>query len=408
MENIKNNLLFFGTDNKNSFDSYHLIDKKSDNFKNILIYNISKKVKKIDEKAKKALYALDTILNRTVSTQKEREAYENLDTFLITTPAFRRYIYSLNKLERETLKRTVISSMIEKIYDNITKDRGVSNLRFALVLLKNRLNKLDDNLKSHIFYDIQNGVNINREIERNFINRIKDSINQKELAQKIEPNNNSIEFIIKKDDENRFINSFLRTLLSMHSLPKYDRKKISILVGYICYILSVEDIKITKKNGIEKIQIAHSFMLFIEYQINYNSMNFVLMLEEFLNKNNYENIELFFRKRVSIKKYDLEIKEGTLRQKNLKFLNNLLIIGDFFKLISAEQDIDSIISSFQQKVLTKDIDVAKYSKEPIISKFLKLFAKEYRKKEYQDRLKEFLKTWSLIHQREIMGKELIA
>jgi hypothetical protein len=391
MENISKNLLFFGTDDKNSFDSYQLIDKKEGNsFQNILIYNISKKVKEIDKKGKKALLSLSRLLFNTLTNQEERVAYKSLDTFLVSTPAFRKRIRGLDATELETLKRTVISSMIEKIYDNITKDRGVSNLRFALVLLKDGLHRADNNLQSHIFYDIQNGVNINREVEKNFTQKIR----EKELTQEIEPySRNPIESLLKKDDEKRFINSLLKTLLSMHSFANCDIKKIAILVSYMCYIVSTEDIKITKKNGVEKIGIAHSFMSFVEYQAKYNSLNFILMLDEFLEKRENQKIEEFLNRRVSIEKNSLTIKDGTLRQKNLKFLNNLLIVGDFLKLISKERCIESIIYSIQKKVLEKSIDTKEYSKEPISSSFLKLFAKEYRKKECQQRLKEFFESF---------------
>lgn len=394
MENISKNLLFFGADDKNSFDSYQLIDKKDSRFKNTLIYNISKKVKEIDKKGEKALQALDTLLNRTVSSKDEKIAYRSLDTFLVSTPAFRKHIRGIGATEIETLKRTVISSMIEKIYDNITKDRGVSNLRFALVLLKNELNGLDNSLKSHIFYDIQNGVNINREIEKIFANNIRDSIDQRELAKEIEPySSNSIISLLKKVDEKRFINSLLKTLLSMHSHTNCDIKKIAILVGYMCYIGSTEVIKTTTRNGVDKIKIAHQFMSFVEYQAEYNSLNFILMLEEFLEDIDNQRVEEFLDRRVSIEEKSLTIKSGTLRQKNLKFLNNLLIVGDFFRLTTEEKDIDSIIGSIQQKVLGKSIDIKRYSKEPTSSKFLKLFAKEYRKKDCEERLKDFFKSF---------------
>jgi hypothetical protein len=336
-------------------------------------------------------------------------AYKNLDTFLVTTSAFRKYIRNIDATEIETLKRTVISSMIEKIYDNITKDRGVSNLRFALILLKDKLNELDNNLQSHIFYDIQNGVNINREIEKNFTNRIRDSINQKELSKEIEPySSNSIESLIKRDDEKRFINLFLKSLLFMHSFANYDEKRIAILVGYMCYIISTDDIKTTTKNGIEKIGIPHSFMSFIEYQAKYNSLNLILMLDKFLENRENQRIEEFLNGRVSIEENSLTIKNGTLRQKNLKFLNNLLIIGDFLKLISEERCIESVIYSVQKKILEKSIDVKRYSKEPISSSFLKLFSKKYRKKECEERLKEFFKSFRehLLLQRKPQPKSI--
>jgi len=391
MENISRKLLFFETNNKNSFDSYHLIEKKSGNPKNILIYNISKKVKEIDTKAKKALQSLRLLIYKKLSKQEERLAYRGLDIFLLSSSAFRKHIYGMITTEIDSLKRVVISSMIEKIYDNITKNRGASNLRFALVLLKGGLNRFDDNIQSHIFYDIQNGININREVEKNFKN---DSINKINLTKEIEPySSNPIQLFIKKDDERRFINSILKTILSMHSFSNCDIRKISILVGYICYISSTENIKTTTKNGVEKIHIAHSFMMFVEYQAEYNSLNFILMLKEFLENRDNQRVEEFLDRRVSIEENKLSIKNGTLRQKNLKFLNNLLIVGDFFRFISEERNIESIIFSIQQKVLNNTLDIKGYSKEPISSKFLKLFAKEYRKKDCEIRLKEFFKSF---------------
>ncbi len=396
MENISKNLLFFEVDDKNSFDSYKLIEKRRENsFKDILIYNISKKVKKIDRKGERALDAMRRLLFEPLSVQEEKIAYNSLDTFLITTPAFRKHIRNLEVMEIENLKRTIISSIIEKIYDNINKKRGVSNLRFALVLLKNGISKLDNSIKSHIFYDIQNGVNINREIENSLSKKTQSLIEQRELAKEVKPNySNLIESFIKEDGEKRFINIFLKTLLSIHSNDvEYDIKKIATLVSYMSYIISTRDIKTTIKNGIEKIQIAHPFIISVEYQVEHNSLNFILMLDDFLENRDNQEIEEFLERRVSIKQNSIEIKSTTIRQRNLKFLKNLLIIGDFFKLVSEREDIESIIDSIQKKILENSIDIDRYSKEPISSNFLKLFAKEYRKKDCKIRLKDFFKSF---------------
>jgi hypothetical protein len=394
MKNISTNFLYFRIDDKKDFNSYYLLDRIDSSSKDILIYNISKKVKEIDKKGKKALKALNTLLFRRVSIREEIVAYNNLDTFLVTTPAFRRYIHTIGAMEIESLKRTVLNSMIEKIYDNITKKRGVSNLRFALVLLKNSLDRLDNNLQSHIFYDIQNGVNINREVEKSFAKSIKESISQRELIQEIEPySSNQIELLIKRDDERRFIKSFLKTLLSMHSLLSCDKKKIAILVGYMCYLLSTDDIKTTIRDGVEKMRISHSFMMLLEYQVKQSSLNSILILDEFLEDIDNQRVEEFLERRVYLAEGSLTITSGSLRQKNMKFLKNILIVGDFFRLVSDERDIESAIYSIQKKVLENNLDIKRYSEEPISSSFLKLFAKEYRKRENKTRLKEFFTSF---------------
>ncbi|SFV59953.1 hypothetical protein MNB_SV-12-1246 [hydrothermal vent metagenome] len=393
MKNISKNLLFFRTDKRKSFDSYQLIENFPLSKTDIVIYDISKKVKEIDPKGKIALQSLQALLNKKVTKQDEIRAYRNLDTFLVSTPAFRKNIRGMKATEIADLKRTVINSMFEKIYDNITKDRGVSNLRFALVLLKEELNKFDNTLVSHIFYDIQNGININREIEKIFVKQVKESIDQKKLVIEIDsPKSNLIELFIKQDTQRRFIDLLLNTLLSMHSYSNCDSKKIAILVSYMCYIAYTEDIKTTKKNGKTKIQIAHSFMILVEYQAKHNSSNFILLLKKFLKKRNRENIEEFLKK-ICLGENIPTIKEGTLRQKNLKFLNNMIIIGQFYRAISEEQDMELVIDTLQKKILDNSVNIEKMYQKEEINNFLKLFSKKYRKKESKQRLNDFFKAF---------------
>jgi hypothetical protein len=134
-------------------------------------------------------------------------------------------------------------------------------------------------------------------------------------------------------------------------------------------------------------------MMLLEYQVKQSSLNSILILDEFLEDIDNQRVEEFLERRVYLAEGSLTITSGSLRQKNMKFLKNILIVGDFFRLVSDERDIESAIYSIQKKVLENNLDIKRYSEEPISSSFLKLFAKEYRKRENKTRLKEFFTSF---------------
>jgi len=416
---LGDSFLLFGIDDKSDFLTYSLYDiENPKRFKHMAIYDIKKMVKAIDDKAELALFSLKSLLNNSSNSDIQQKIwYRNLDIFLFSARKFKSVISSIKYEEQASFKRTVISDMFTKIYENIIEKRELSQLRFALVaLLSSDFDKLNNKIHSHIFYDITNGININNQILKSIgveINKKRqESKNiQTEFYQELvldENIENPIDEFIKKNDENRFIEIFLNSILSMNSTTSIDREKTLLFVALVSYITSTNDIKITIKNSIEKIQIKHDYLFMVSLQVTYNINIFFIYIDDFVNlKDKKIDIEAFLNKKILYRYLDYKKdecifikiwkrvfskKRTSLRKMNSQFSNRLLIVGLFYKFISKQKNIDDIISNSFQKIRHNTINIELCCKEMITIKFLSIFFKGNRKKECEVRLKHFFET----------------
>jgi len=404
---LDKDFMLFGIDDIDRFETYFRLNSSIErNYNHIALYDISKDVKDIDEIAITALKTLSKLFY-TKEFKNNEIVYNNLEVFLISTSSFREIVSGIPKVEQNPFKRNVINGMIEKIYENMRENRSISNLRFALVCLKEDLSNFNQNIKNHIFYDIQNGINVNREIQKSLYQDIKISTNKKkELVDNYNSNDDVIDEFIKKNDRNHFISSFLNTILSMPSSLSWNIDNVIELVSYMSYISSTDNIKVRKIKNIEKIQIAHCFMLLVELLSSLNRAYFILLLKNFLEYTNEISIEEFLQKdieyncstnkidkTVTIEIYNnlLTVTNSTLRKRNSRFFHNILVIGNFFKAISKEDTIDDIISTSLYQISHNRVNIDKCCQNPITPKFLSLFLDGRNRKDCEMVLQKFLR-----------------
>jgi len=405
---VGSDFLLFGTTNREKFDEYFLIKCKkkayyleidfSLSFQFLLIYDVSQDLKPINHKGEEAISSLFSLLN-----SDHCDYYSGaLDVFLISTPSFRELNRDMSSRERESFKQTIINSMMEKIYDNIREDRGSSNLRFALVLVKNSLRDIDRSIWRYLFYDIKNGINLNREIIKSY-RLVGEALDVLELTEQ------RISYLyesdVEKEHERRFILLLLNSILRMKDTLYWDKKKAINLASYICYLAFTEDIKVVvNREGVERLKIDYTYMILVELLTKVNSSYFIMLLEKFLNSVNNISIEKFLEQHIEYEfierkkektlfikmgKDSLSVKYNTLRQNSSRFFKNVLIIGEFYRLISEEKDMDMVIALSLQKILKSSINVKKCAKDPISAKFLTLFLKGHSKKNCESGLRDF-------------------
>ena len=411
-QKIGEEFLLFGMEDREDFSTYALysVDNQK-KFDAMAVYDIKKEVKEIDQKGLLALSSLKAMMEESNSLGVEqRILYRNLDVFLFSARNFKSVISSIKYDEQESFKRTVMSDIFAKIYDNMIERRDVSQLRFALVLLLSReFDSLSVQIKSHIFYDIHNGININAQILKN--SKIEPTQYQpieEIVLDEVEESVDDIDIFIKRSDENRFIEIFLNTLLSMSSDVAIDRKNTLLFVALVSYISSTDDIKTTKKEGIEKIQIGHCYLFMVHLQVTYNINDFFIYIDDFVNlKQKGVEIETFLKDKIEYRYREnrrdscliLKIwervffkKRDTLRKMNHQFSTRLRVVGLFFQFISHQKSRDNIISDSFQQIKEDSIDMEECCKALISKKFLAIFFIGHGKKECKKHLGGFFKN----------------
>lgn len=408
--------LLFGLDDKEEFltySLYHVANLKR--FEHMAIYDIHKKVKNIDKNAELALFSLKAMINKSYKEEEQKILYKNLDVFLFSARQFKSVIAYIKYDEQSTFKRTVISDMFAKIYDNIIEKRELSQLRFALVLLlSSDFEKLDVQIHSHVFYDIINGINLNSQILKNAnveinLYKYQEKIFEEEILFKsIEESSmgeNTIDKFIKNSDEHRFIEVFLNTILNMNSTTNVDREKTLLFVALLSYLTSTHNVKTTKRDGIDKIQIEHCYLFMSYLQVKYNINDFFMHIDDFVNlKGKDIEIERFLEERIfyqyrEYKKDECIIlkiwkkvffkKKTSLRKINHQFSTRLLVVGLFYQLISKEKKIEDVIANSFKNIRHDTINIELCCKERISTKFLTIFFRGNGKKECEFHLNIF-------------------
>jgi hypothetical protein len=410
-QRYKKEYLLIGIDDDSNFSNYALYNIKSPkSVQNMVIYQTNNDITPIDEKGELALLSLRNIIKHT--KENPVKLYKNLDTFLFSAHNFKSIIESIDYSEQDSFKQTVISDMFEKIYNNIKKeDRGTSLLRFALVsLLSDEFDSFGRNISSHIFYDIHNGININAQLIKNMK---KEQQTQKKTLD--EPNmidehqKELFNAFLEENQNKKFIKVFLYTLLNMTADDKLDRKKSIRFISFITYMLTEENPKITKRDGVDKIQIEHCFMVMVLFLIDFNVNRFFLFIDEYFDMQESLTIKEFMEKEYSHtckgdnKEIEIiyanstfKITKTSLRTINSRFLVELVKVGLFYKLISGQSSIDDIIAISFQRIRDGRVDIKELCQESITFKFLSLFFEGHRKKDCLVNLKSFLEESQIL------------
>jgi hypothetical protein len=402
-QKYKEDFLLFGIEDIKDFQSYELYNEASKKEFNLMgLYEVDKEVKNLNEQGVLALNSLKNLLNN-----KEDEIL-NLDTFLLSTQSFSKTISAIQHKYQEHFKKTIISDMLSKIYDNIFEDNyKKSNLRYALLLLKNQtLEKINPKIQAHIFYDIQKGINLNALILQEHIGSVKkNDFNQERVEEEVEIDSkeSEIENFLENNDTRRFIKLFLNTLLAMDSEREIEMEKIVRFVALFLYLAFDKELKATKKNGEEKFQIDHCYMMLVDYKIEVDRNNFFEYLDYFINEEIYpKSIEAHLQKIIAYqcsnnsKEITLlidnqkcrETKEN-LRQKNSIFSKKLMVVGLFYKSITQEEKLEEIISTLFKKIRTQSISISEHCQKKISFKFLSYFFQGHGKKNCHVNLKDF-------------------
>jgi len=385
-QQYKKDFLLFGIEDIENFQSYEVYNEASKKEFNLMaLYEVDKEVKNLDEQGILALKSLKNLLNN-------EDEILNLDTFLLSTQSFSKAITTIEHKYQEHFKKTIISDMLSKIYDNIFEaNYKKSNLRYALVLLKNQtLETINPKIQAHIFYDIQKGVNVNALILEEHIGSVKkNDFNQERVTEEVEIDSkeSEIENFLENSDTRRFIKLFLNTTLAMDSERDIEMEKTVRFVAFFLYLAFEKELKTTIKNSKEKFTIDHCFMMLVEYQIENNKNNFFEYLDYFINEEIYpKSIEAYLEqiityectnnsKEVTVTINNQQVKERkvNLRQQNSRFSKKLMIVGLFYKSITQEERLEEIISTLFKKIRTQSISISKHCQNKISFKFLALF-----------------------------------
>jgi hypothetical protein len=370
------------------------------------LYQTNSDITHIDEKGKLALSSLRDIIQN--SSENSTKLYRNLDIFLFSARHLKSIIASIDYQEQESFKQTILSDMFEKIYDNMKKEnRERSLLRFALVsLLSDKFDLFTPNIFSHIFYDIHNGININAQLLKEVV---VDKIAQKKTLDEPDMIDESqkelLNAFLEENQNKKFIQIFLYSLLNMASSRNIEREKSAKFISFTTYIATEENPKITYKDGIDKIQIEHCFMAMVLFLIESNINRFFFLIEEFFDTEEEITIKEFIQEQYSygckesskeVKIVEYMVTKTSLRKTNSRFLIELLRVGLFYQLISKESSINDIIVVSFKRIMDGEIDTKELCQNSITFKFLSLFFRGHGKKDCNINLQSFLEESQLL------------
>jgi len=393
-QKLNQDFLLIGMDDEYNFSTYCLYDiKNPKTLEGMSVYEVGSEIREIDEKGKLALASLrNIILNRDVD-------YQHLDVFLFSARHFKSVITSIDHNKQESFKQTTISDMFEKIYENIkSEERKTSLLRFALVSLMNdRFDSLTLKSHSHIFYDIHNGININAQLLKEVTPKNDEKMAQKKtLARREcidEEQQELFDAFLEKNQNQKFIEVFLKSLLNMESNTQLKGKKTLRFVAMTTYLSSNEDAKT-----------AYCLTAIIIFQTSpKNINNFFLALDNFIYLEEPITIEEYLKKTLPYqckeqsKKVEITVNlekfiktKDALRQFKHRFSLQLLKVGNFYKLISKESTLDEIICTSFKNIRDKKLDTTELCQHTTTSDFLAIFFKGHSKKNCQSNLEGFL------------------
>jgi len=197
---------------------------------------------------------------------------------------------------------------------------------------------------------------------------------------------------LKKNDENRdhkqFIQLMIGSIFRMQNGYQLSAKKLSKLMAYIFIQLSQEP------NSHEK-----CFLSFSHIYADNQSTNFLLYLHQFFQTKKHE-VERYFRaiddyschvldkNLIITTQYGEEhIQEKTLEKREERATSSLKIIGEFYRLLSGEEDMNAIISNVTHKIVKNSTDVSPLCQQEITTLYLGLFLSS--KKHCEVSLKSF-------------------
>jgi len=386
--------LLMGIDEEHDFSSYGVYNIHTPKaVKNMKVYEVSNEIKMIDEKGKLALESLKNII------QAKENEYRNLDVFLFASKSFKSVISSLEYTEQENFKDIMISTMFEKIYENIKEsDRKASLLRFALVSLLSD-NFASFNLKtcSHIFYDIHNGININAQLIKSGSQKTDEINSQKKTLDDTtsidESQEELLDAFLEKNQSQKFIQVFLKSILEMGSENTLNLKRTTQFFCMTSYLSTTENLKIT-----------YCFSNIVYLQSKPNKVHtFFLKLEDFIYLDSSITIDKYLKKefeyacqensqdiQMTMDRETFITKVNTLIKFRNKFMLELEIVGLFYKLISEQSTIDEIIVVSFSKMKNQELNIQKLCQNKITFAFLSLFFKGHGKKNCESNLKSFL------------------
>jgi len=399
-QGLNQDFLLIGIDSENDFSSYGLYDIKTPKaVEKMSLYEVGSEIQEIDEKGQSALESL-----RNIIQYNSVDSYQNLDIFLFSARHFKSIIASIEYHQQESFKRSIISDIFEKIYENITKkDRATSLLRFALVsLLSDKFSTFNLNTHSHIFYDIHNGVNINAQLLKGVAqdtiepNSQKKTLNESETIDREQQE--LLDTFLEQNQNQKFIEIFLKSLLNMDSNKQLNGEKTVQFVAMTAYLSSNENAKT-----------AYCFTTMIFYQSTSNLNHFFLKLDEFVYLEEHITIEEYLKKELPYqcqegsKEVKVTIGEEKfiktkvwLRQFKHRFSLQLLKVGNFYRLISKALTIEDIIVISFQKIRDRELKSTELCQNSITFQFLAIFFKGHGKKNCQSNLESFLEEGQIL------------
>ncbi len=279
--------------------------------------------------------------------------------------------------------------------------------------------EFEDNEECYLISDLKyEGESLNRRVlDINYIDKLRKCIGEEHtlykkleqlykqlLSQEISHGYDTDTLIHAQDDEllfvkkksyEDFVNIFFNTIFRLKGLSGISPKKISLLMGYIAYILSVEDEK----------SIDCCYFSFFTLYADKNPKYLIAILKKYFDNREMSIVEFSKNENgYSCKgdKKDIVISTPDYRDKSIKcekfrqqksrnFNPSILKIGEFYKLISKNKNMDISIQNIIDSIVDESIDIKIYCEKRVTLEFFALFMSG--KKECDKRLFEFLNAF---------------
>jgi len=212
---------------------------------------------------------------------------------------------------------------------------------------------------------------------------------------KLSHSQNNESLFVKKKSYKDFVNIFFNTIFRLKGLSGISPKKISLLMGYISYILSIEDEK----------SIDCCYFSFFTLYADKNPKYLIAILKKYFDNRDISIVEFSKnengysckgdKKDIVISTPDYRDKlikcEKFRQQKSRNFNPSLLKIREFYQLISKNKNMDISIQNIMDNILDDGIDIKTCCENRITLEFFALFMSG--EKECDKRLFEFLNSF---------------
>ena len=189
----------------------------------------------------------------------------------------------------------------------------------------------------------------------------------------------------------------------MESTTNIEIDKTLQFVSLFVYLAFEKELKTTIKDGKERFQIDHCYMMLVEYQIKNNKNEFFGYIDDFVNEEIYpKSIEAYLvdyilyecnnnSKEITIYVDNNQFieKRENLRKQNSRFSKKLIIVGLFYQSITQKKRLEAIISTLFKKIKEDSISISTQCKDKISFKFLALFFQGHGKKNCHQNLEAF-------------------